>query len=164
VFIHPTGCPHIDELALGRPPSVIEFPFDTARNITNAIYTGVFLRHPGLRLIVPHCGGPLPALAWRIGEHTTVAIGPQDAPITPQHVADALRSLYYDTAMAASRNSLLPLLEVTSFDHILFGTDYPAAPEATIARTIDQLTTNLTGQQLRSVEQDNARKLFPRLS
>jgi 6-methylsalicylate decarboxylase len=42
--------------------SVIEFPMGTARNITNAIYSGVFRRHPGLTLILAHAGGALPAL------------------------------------------------------------------------------------------------------
>jgi len=42
VFVHPTDCPYIDVLGFGRPSSIVEFPFDTARTITNAIYTGVF--------------------------------------------------------------------------------------------------------------------------
>jgi predicted TIM-barrel fold metal-dependent hydrolase len=67
VFVHPEDCPHIDVLGFGRPSSVIEFPLDTAPNITNALYTGVFRRHPGLRLILAHCGGvlPNPGLAYR---------------------------------------------------------------------------------------------------
>jgi hypothetical protein len=59
-------------LGFGRPSSVVEFPFDTARNITNGLYTGLFQRLPRLRLILAHCGGVLPSLAWRIGEHTVV--------------------------------------------------------------------------------------------
>ncbi|MET7457971.1 amidohydrolase family protein [Streptomyces sp. NPDC005574] len=164
VLIHPTGSPHVTELALGRPPSVVEFPFDTARNITNAIYTGVFQRYPDLRLILPHCGGPLPALGQRIAEHTIVAMGPDDADIGPDHVAAVLRGLYYDTAMAGTRNCLLPALEVTSSDRILFGTDWPPAPESTVTRN----TANLTGfgftpDELFGIERGNALQLFPRL-
>jgi len=92
VFVHPADCPHIDVLGFGRPSSIVEFPFDTARNITNALYNGVFQRIRGLRLILAHCGGVLPS----------------------------------------SRNSLLPTLEVTTADHILLGTDWPAAPEPTL--------------------------------
>jgi 6-methylsalicylate decarboxylase len=164
VFVHPTDSPCIDVLGFGRPSSIVEFPFDTARNITNGLYTGLFQRHPNLRLILAHCGGALPALGWRIGEHTMMGRGPHDADIGPAHVAEMLRGFYYETALAGSRNSLLPTLEVTTADHILFGTDWPAAPEPTVVHNIANLTSfdGFTPQQLRGVERDNALGLFPR--
>lgn len=166
VFVHPVDCPHIDVLGFGRPSSIVEFPFDTARTITNALYSGVFQRIPGLRLILAHCGGVLPMLGWRIGEHTVMGRGPQDADIDPAHVAEVLRGLYYETALAGSRNSLLPTLEVTTPDHILFGTDWPAAPEPTVVRNIANLTgfDGFAGDELRGVERDNALTLFPRFA
>jgi 6-methylsalicylate decarboxylase len=166
VFVHPVDSPCIEVLGFGRPSSIVEFPFDTARNITNGLYTGFFQRHPGLRLILAHCGGALPTLGWRIGEHTVMGRGPNDADIGPTHVAEVLRGLYYETALAGSRNSLLPTLEVTSADHILFGTDWPAAPEATVIRNIANLTSfdGLTADQLQGVERDNAIRLFPRFA
>jgi 6-methylsalicylate decarboxylase len=165
VFVHPVDSPCVEVLGFGRPSSIVEFLFDTARNITNGLYTGLFQRHPNLRLILAHCGGALPTLAWRVGEHTTMGRGPQDADIDPTHVATVLRGLYYETALAGSRNSLLPTLEVTTADHILFGTDWPAAPEATVIHNIANLTSfdGFTPEQLRAVERDNALKLFPRL-
>ena len=62
VFVHPVDCPHIDVLGFGRPSSIVEFPFDTARTITNGLYTGLFQRIHGLKLILAHCGGVLPML------------------------------------------------------------------------------------------------------
>lgn len=38
VFVHPEDCPYIEVLGLERPNSIVEFPFDTARTITNALY------------------------------------------------------------------------------------------------------------------------------
>jgi 6-methylsalicylate decarboxylase len=166
VFVHPVDCPHIDVLGFGRPSSIVEFPFDTARTVTNALYTGVFQRYPGLRLILAHCGGALPTLGWRIGEHTVMGRGPHDADIDPDHVAKVLRGLYYDTALAGSRSSLLPTLEVTSADHILFGTDWPAAPEPTVVRNIANLTSfdGFSAAELQAVERDNALSIFPRFA
>jgi predicted TIM-barrel fold metal-dependent hydrolase len=166
VFVHPEDCPHIDVLGFGRPSSIVEFPFDTARNIANGLYDGLFQRLPRLRLILAHCGGALPTLGWRIGEHTVMGRGPEDADIDPDHVAAVLRGLYYETALAGSRNSLLPTLEVTSPDHVLFGTDWPAAPEATVVRNIANLTTfdGFTDKELNAVERDNALTLFPRFA
>jgi predicted TIM-barrel fold metal-dependent hydrolase len=166
VFVHPEDCPHIDELGFGRPSSIVEFPFDTARNITNGLYSGLFQRLPRLRLILAHCGGALPTLGWRIGEHTVMGRGPEDADIDPDHVAQVLHGLYYETALAGSRNSLLPTLEVTSANHILFGTDWPAAPEPTAVRNIENLMAfdGFTKDELRGVERDNALSLFPRFA
>ena len=166
VFVHPEDSPCIDVLGFGRPSSIVEFPFDTARTITNGLYTGLFRRMPRLRLILAHCGGALPALGWRIGEHTVMGRGPEDADIDPAHVAQVLRGLYYETALAGSRNSLLPTLEVTTADHILFGTDWPAAPEPTVVRNIANLTSfdGFTPQELSGVERDNALTLFPRFA
>ncbi|MCW2686836.1 MAG: sle [Mycobacterium sp.] len=62
VFLRPVDSACIEVLWLGRPSSIVEFPFDTARNITDGLYTGLLQRHPGLRLILAHCGGALPTL------------------------------------------------------------------------------------------------------
>ncbi len=165
-FVHPAECPHIDVLGFGRPSSIIEFPCDTARTVTDAIYSGVFLRHPGLTLILAHCGGVLPTLGWRIAEHSQMGRGPQDADIEPNHVSEVLRGLYYETALAGSRNSLLPTLEVATAEHILFGTDWPAAPEPTVLHNIADLTqfTGWADGELAQVEWTNAGKLFSRFA
>ncbi|MFF4966163.1 hypothetical protein [Streptomyces sp. NPDC001037] len=66
--------------------------------------------------------------------------------------------------MPASSHSLLPALQVTGIDHILFGTDAAAAPEPLIADAVSELTSTLTGPDLQAVERDNALRLFPRLA
>ncbi|KQM83585.1 amidohydrolase family protein [Agromyces sp. Leaf222] len=53
-------------LTLGRPPFLVEFPVDTFRSLVDAVYAGVLDRHPDLKIIAAHCGGALPALAWRV--------------------------------------------------------------------------------------------------
>ncbi|WP_407915828.1 amidohydrolase family protein [Kitasatospora sp. NE20-6] len=166
VLLHPTDPPHVDVLGRGRPSSVCEYPFDTARNIINGLYCGVFERYPDLTLILAHCGGALPTLGWRIAEHTTMGRGPGDADIDPAHVAHVLHGLYYDTALAGAAHSLLPTLQVTGADHVLFGTDWPAAPEATVDHGIADLTRfeGFSARQLAAVERGNAARLFPRLA
>ncbi|WP_207844384.1 amidohydrolase family protein [Williamsia soli] len=166
VFVHPMDCAHGAELNLGRVGSFIEFPMDTTRNITNAILTGVFKRYPGLNLILAHCGGVLPTLARRIIGHLGLGQGPGDATdVDAQHVIDVLRSFYYETALSASPNSLLPTLEVTDYSHVVFGTDFGAAPESVIKSNIDDLAGSaaLDDSQRRAVDRFNAETLFPRL-
>ncbi|GAA5206030.1 amidohydrolase family protein [Microbacterium kyungheense] len=165
LFVHPIDCVHPD-LNLGRAGSFVEFPMDTARNITNAILTGVFQRHPGLKLVLAHCGGVLPTLAWRIAGHLGLGQGPHDAQVDAQHVETVLRGFFYETALAASPNSLLPTFEVTGYEQILFGTDYGAATEALITENIQQLLASdvLDDRARQAIERDNAERLFPRFT
>jgi predicted TIM-barrel fold metal-dependent hydrolase len=163
VFVHPEDPPYADELALGRVSAIVEFPIDTARTINNAIYSGVFQRYSDLRLILAHGGGVLPTLGWRIAALLDLRAA-DDTEITTDHIADVLRCLHYDTALAASPNSLLPILEVTSHEQILFGTDYPAAPGPAIDRNIENLIRfgGLTDDQRVEIDRANATRLFPR--
>jgi hypothetical protein len=100
----------------------------TAKPVIAAAGPDEALAELGYALDQLRLDGALPALGWRIGEHTVMGHGPHGADIDPGHVAQVLRGLYYETALAGSRNSLLPTLEVTTADHVLFGTDWPAAP------------------------------------
>jgi len=90
--------------------------------------------------------------------------GPRDVDINSAHIAGVLRGLYYDTALAGSRNSLQPTLAVTTPDHLLFGTDCPRA-EPVIADNIDNLDRfeDLTSAQHAAISRANAAALFPRL-
>jgi predicted TIM-barrel fold metal-dependent hydrolase len=164
VFVHPDDPPHNDDLAYGRVSAIVECPMESARTITNAIYQGVFQRYPGLRLIIPHGGDVLPTLGRRLAALVDLR-GAEDTAITADHVADVLRDLYYDTALAASPNSMHPILAVTGHDHIMFGTDYPAAPGPAIDRNIDYLMRfdRLTDSERADIERNNATALFPRL-
>jgi predicted TIM-barrel fold metal-dependent hydrolase len=166
VFMHPDDCPHVDVLGFGRISAIVEYPMDTARAVNNAIFTGVFQRHPGLRLILAHGGGVLPTLGARVADLLELGRRADDAAIGPQHVADVLRDLYYETALAGSPNSLLPALHVTGHDHLLFGTDFPAAPGPAIDHNIESLMScgELGEEQRADIERGNAARLFSRLA
>ena len=76
-----------------------------------------------------------------------------------------LERLYYDTALSAAPGSLRSLQELVDPSQIIFGSDYPFAPEALTPFTISGLK-NYTGfdkQALKSIEHENALKLFPRI-
>jgi microsomal dipeptidase-like Zn-dependent dipeptidase len=107
-----------------------------------------------------------PTPPGRIAPGSVVSVRRREVEIDPTRVAEVLRGLYYETALAGNRNSLQPALEVTTADHILFGTDWPAAPEPTVIRNIANLTNfdGFTAEELRGVERDNALRLFPRFA
>jgi len=65
VLLHPTSPPQWRQVALDRPRPMIEFPFDTARAVTDLALTGIFTRYPGIRFVVVH-GDLIPLLGDRI--------------------------------------------------------------------------------------------------
>lgn len=164
VFLHPVQPPGFGSLACGRPGPVVEFPMDTARTIVDAVYSRVFLNFPNINFVISHAGGALPALAERIGSTGMQQWVNNVHGVTKEEVQTQLSSLFYDTALASSRNSLLPLLEVTSADHIVFGSDYPPGVLEVIEANIETLgrTTVLSDDQLAQFSV-TATDLFPRL-
>ena len=139
VLLHPVKPVGFDAVSCGRPGPVIEFPFDTARTVVDAIYSRVFDRFPHFNLVLAHGGGPLPALAPRIASIGTHSWVPRDPEVTAELIGRQIASLYYDTAIAGTPCSLAPLLEVTSADHLLFGTDFVPAGIDVIESTIESL-------------------------
>jgi len=162
VFIHPTLPPgeYIPDLKL--PTSLIEFVFDTTRAIANLIYSGTLERCPDIRFIVSHAGGTVPYLAWRISLFQYKA-GMRKK--VPQGVITYLKRLYYDIALSAAPYALRSLQELVDPSHILFGSDYPFAPEFLTSAAVKGLKNygSFDEQALRAIDQENALRLFPRL-
>ena len=81
----------------------------------------------------------------------------------PDGVIHELRRLYFDTALSANWLAFRSLLELVACDHVLFGSDYPFAPEATMTATVKGLIDlGLDAGDLLGIERDNAVALFPR--
>jgi predicted TIM-barrel fold metal-dependent hydrolase len=100
VFIHPTSpsCACCADVALGYPRPMLEFMFETTRTVVNMMLSGALDRHAALRVIVPHGGAALPALADRVALMAPMLDLP--APVPRGHVLTLLRRLYYDLAGA----------------------------------------------------------------
>jgi predicted TIM-barrel fold metal-dependent hydrolase len=160
VFIHPTHCEAPEHTRLHAPPFVVEYVFDTTRAIVNLIYTGTLKRCPDIRFIVAHGGGAVPFLAQRIAmmEGHRHAKGVSD-------VLPTLRSLYYEIASTTAGFALRSLQELADPAHILWGSDMPFVYGARLQEEIEhwEAYNGFDAAARRSVEQANARKLFPRL-
>lgn len=162
VFIHPIDPPGKCSPDLKLTTGLIEFVFDTTRTITNLIYSGTLERYPDIKFIVAHAGGTVPYVAWRI---SLLHYKPEMKKNAPQGAINYLKRLYYDTALSASPYALRSLQELVDPSHILFGSDYPFAPEFVTSESIKGLK-NYDGfdeHAVEAIEHGNALKLFPRL-
>jgi predicted TIM-barrel fold metal-dependent hydrolase len=136
VTLHPTSPPAADAVTLGRPRPMIEFPFDTTRAVINMVLNGTLRARPGIRLIVPHIGAALPALADRVQGFLRAfaqAAGELD-------VYAELRRMWFDTAGDPLPHALPALAGLVGADRILYGSDLPFAPVPSVDRTARALT------------------------
>ena len=165
VYTHPNFPPGSDVPKLGWPAPLMEFVFDTTRAIANLILNGTLERYPDIPMIFSHAGGTVPYIAGRICLAETV---PLIREVAPKGVIAYLKSLYYDTALSATPYALTCLRELVDPTQILFGSDYPFAPQpdSLMGRTAEDVSRygGFTDEELKDVERDSALRLFPRLA
>ena len=164
VFLHPTSPACFEQVGLGRPAPLFEFPVDTARAVIDMVFAGVFEQAPGLKLILSHAGGVLPSIARRIAMLSAMpAMKP--APRPGADVMRILAELYYDLAMAANQPTFDYLRTLAPLSQILFGTDYPfQKPDSVTSNTAGfRSLTGLSPQEHEAIARSNAERLFPSL-
>lgn len=161
VFIHPNIHPSSEDLPLSMPGFLIEFLFDTTRAVTNLIFTGTLERYQNIRWILSHAGGTVPYIAWRL---SLANFDPEFLKRSPRGMLAYLKSFYYDTTLSTSPYAMKTLLELVEPSQILFGSDFPFAPEPLVAREVGDLQklNFLNDKTLKAIVRDNALTLFPR--
>lgn len=142
VLIHPNP---FTPGALQLPPPLFEVAFDTARTMVDMIWAGTLDDAPDVRVVLTHGGGALPALAGRLELLCDADWVPHEG-VTPERVRATLAKVYYDTAMSASPTSLYPVLNVTTPDHVVYGSDFgaPCATEDVLQRNLNDLVSGRT--------------------
>jgi aminocarboxymuconate-semialdehyde decarboxylase len=123
VFIHPStrgfGMAALDGYYLWNS---VGNPLETAVTAAHIAVSGVLERHPGLRVLLAHGGGALPAVRGRLrrafavrGEARARSVAGPD---------ESLRRFYYDTVTHDS-DLLAGLIRYAGPDHVLLGSDRP---------------------------------------
>jgi predicted TIM-barrel fold metal-dependent hydrolase len=149
VFVHPTSPPNAETIALGRPRPMLEFIFDTARAVSDLVFSGMLHRYPAIPWIIPHGGGTLPLLTERLDLFRGI-FASSDPP-----VSDQLARLWFDLAGTPFPHQVPALAGAFGTERVLYGSDYcwtpPPLVDAQLA-TIDDTWRALTTR--------NARRLF----
>lgn len=156
VYVHPNAAQCCTSLMPDVTPNMIEYPHDTARAITNLLFSGTLARLRDVRFIFSHAGGTLPMVAGRIAQLAT----PADLAKVPGGVEAELRRLYFEIANAAHRPAIAALTSMVPRTQILFGTDYPFVPIRATAEGMRRV--GLAAEDLRAIEFANATALLPR--
>ncbi|MGZ4843651.1 MAG: amidohydrolase family protein [Candidatus Angelobacter sp.] len=157
VFVHPTTPLCCRTLLPDVSPILVEIPQDTARAVTNLLFTGTFARFKDIRFIFTHAGGNVPMLLGRMHQY-----GPKNiAEKAPNGIEYELKRHYYDIAGTAYGPAIAALKSLVPTTQILFGSDNPFVPLAETAEGIMQL--GFSADDLERIGRNNALTLLPRL-
>ena len=164
VFVHPTSSPDAAARTLGLPDSLIDFTADTTRAVAQMHYGNTFARTPNVKYNFSHAGGTIPYLATRfsIVDEMNVIPGAEER----GSAADALRRLYWDTALSWKPPVLRMLRSAVGMDRVLFGSDYPYLRRdlAVTCRQEVASSSELDANESRAVLSKNALSLLPRFA
>ena len=143
LYLHPAppSAPLRDALYRGLPPAVAGrlatgawgWHAEAGLHMLRLIAAGVFDRHPGLRLIVGHCGEMVPFMLDRIDAMLRtgpMALKPSDY---------FLRNIWVTTSGLFSLPPVLCTIQVLGVDRVLFSVDYPFGDNAAGRAMLDAL-------------------------
>src|SRR5215470_4810970 len=111
------------------------WPYDTSVAMARLVFSGLFDRHPQLKIITHHCGGMIPFFDGRVGPGLAVlgarTSGEDYSGILPSlkrpHL-DYFHDFYGDTAMFGGVHGIRCGLEFFGVDHVVFATDAALGP------------------------------------
>jgi uncharacterized protein len=174
IWLHPFRTPATS----GSPPEaapfllwqVVGWTFDTTITVCRLMFTGIYDRHPDLKLIAHHGGGVIPHLAGRFD------LIPHGGKLDPSgrlqeqlerlHKAPSeyLKMLYVDTAMFGNEHAVRCVVEFFGPDHVMFGSDAPFDTHGGsyfIPRTISDVEAAVADDSKRAmIFQHNAERIL----
>lgn len=137
IFIHPTILdvePKFIGGDPGLPQPILDYPLATTRAAVDLIITGTVRACPDVDFILSHAGGALPFVGTRaLGSLMMPNLASRFKVGVLQAKTDVGR-FYYDIALSSTPAQLNGLLDFLGGDasRILFGSDYPYAPQVAI--------------------------------
>lgn len=157
VFVHPTIAMCCRSLLPDVAPIITEIPQDTARAITNLLFTGTFSRYRDIKFIFTHAGGNMPMMLGRMKQYGPAGL----ANLAPLGIEHEISRHYFDLAGTANRPAVAALKSIVPISKILMGSDNPYVPLMDTANGLQSL--GLSSADLRAIGRENALSLLPTL-
>jgi len=116
---------------------VFGWPYETSAFMSRVVFSGVFERHPSLKILTHHAGAMVPFFEGRVGPgwDQLGARTPPDrreeieGPELSKRPIDYFRMFYADTAAFGAAPALRCALEFFGIERMLFASDSPFDPE-----------------------------------
>ncbi len=145
------------------PTPVSEVPNETYKGAADLVTSGRKRQYPNVKIILSHSGGSTPFLAARVAALCAFHL---DCELSPDEILADFRTFYYETALSGFETNLVALENFVERDHILFGTDFPAANPQTVSWYTHNVDAYFAARPelLAQVMHGNAYSLLPRLT
>lgn len=109
------------------------WPYESTVAMSRLALSGLFDRHPHLRIVTHHMGGMIPFFSGRIEQGLGLEMGartpPSDAHLLPgdlKHpVSKYFKAFYGDTSLSGAAGALQCGIDFFGLDHVVFATDFP---------------------------------------
>ena len=145
IILHPHRPEPVSrQVMLQTPLAMQEYLSETTRAVSNMISRNVLARYNNIKVVVPHCGAYLPLAIPRMKSLTPVM---QANKMVGEIDYEAnLRTLYYDLAGAHSPEVIRMLLNITTPDHLLYGSDYPYVAPQVLTQSLARMKQYLSDE------------------
>jgi predicted TIM-barrel fold metal-dependent hydrolase len=161
VFVHPINNVSAVYFDKRLPMPAFDWPHETGRTAIDMILNRRLQQFPDVKIILSHGGGTLIALIQRA---TMIALPEFGQTMSADDIISQAKQFYFDTALAGSKEVFPMILEFAKPGHLLFGSDFPHAPEQLskgFTRFVDEFA--MDEEKKREVYSKAALELFPRL-
>ena len=160
IYIHPNNPADVPHMYNGHPElwgPVWSWTVETGNHALRLVFSGLFDRYPGARLILGHMGETLPYQLWRFDSRWEISNrGEMRLDLPPS--AYFRRNIWVTTAGVCSDEPLRCALSALGGDRVLFSMDYPFEKPEEAAAWIERAP--LTEAERRAVAHDNAAALL----
>jgi 6-methylsalicylate decarboxylase len=158
VFVHPVGAgggPNSQDFSLTW---MLASRFEDTISMARLILSGLTLRYPDIRFIIPHLGGTMALFIQRMDnvaerDGWREKYGPEVMP------SDLARRFWFDT-VNEQHSALRCARETFGVDRLLLGTDWPMLPPDKLKRFVDYVPEALAAEDARQVLEVNAARLL----
>ena len=148
------------------------WPYDSSVAMARLVFSGLFDRHPDLKIITHHMGAMIPYFAGRIVQGWGLEMGartpPADAHLLPKPLKrpaiEYFKKFFADTALSGSASATRCGLDFFGPEKVMFATDFPFDAEGgsylvrETMRALDELA--LPAATRRRIDRDNVEALF----
>jgi predicted TIM-barrel fold metal-dependent hydrolase len=154
LVLHPTRPVDTASLADYALLTTLGFLYDTTTCAVRLVFSGVFERHPDLKLVLPHVGSVIPYILPRIDYETRLLGSWGELSSAP---SDQLRRFLVDS-VCLWPPALRLALEVFGADRVMFGSDEPFWRGADSIAVVEQLDWDEL--ELERIYRENAERTF----
>jgi 6-methylsalicylate decarboxylase len=158
VFVHPLGAgggPNSDDFGMTW---MLASRFEDTVAMARLILSGLTLRYPDIRFIVPHLGGTLVLFLQRM-DNVAERDGWRETRSPNVMPSDLARRFWFDT-VNEQHSALRCASETFGTDRMLLGTDWPMLPPEKLKHFVDYIPEALDAEDARQVLDVNAAKLL----